>query len=152
MKVYVASSWREPRQQEVVKVLREAGHDVYDFRNPPDGKAGFSWSEIDPNWLQWTPEEFRKALRSDIAQGGFNRDMKALVNCDACVHVVPHTAGRSSHLELGYATGAGKLTIVLLGSGEPELMYRMANILCTSVTEVVNALALSDPYITKGPL
>ena len=30
MKVYVASSWRNERQQEIVRALREAGHDVYD--------------------------------------------------------------------------------------------------------------------------
>lgn len=31
MKVYVASSWRNEHQQGVVKLLRDAGHEVYDF-------------------------------------------------------------------------------------------------------------------------
>lgn len=31
MKVYVASSWRNEHQQSVVKALRNAGHDVYDY-------------------------------------------------------------------------------------------------------------------------
>ena len=39
-KIYVASSWRNREQPSVVKALREAGHEVYDFRNPaPDGQA-----------------------------------------------------------------------------------------------------------------
>ncbi len=32
MKVYIASSWRNEYQPTVVARLREAGHDVYDFR------------------------------------------------------------------------------------------------------------------------
>ena len=36
-KIYVASSWRNEYYPEVVAKLREAGHDVYDFRNPPSG-------------------------------------------------------------------------------------------------------------------
>ena len=39
-RVYVASSWRNQYFPEVVKRLREAGHEVYDFRNPPHGGAG----------------------------------------------------------------------------------------------------------------
>lgn len=45
MKIYVASSWRNPSQQTVVQALRGAGHDVYDFatqsRATPDS-AGAS--------------------------------------------------------------------------------------------------------------
>ena len=33
-KIYVASSWRNEYYPEVVEKLREAGHEVYDFRNP----------------------------------------------------------------------------------------------------------------------
>lgn len=35
MKIYVASSWRNTYYPSVVSALRDAGHDVYDFRNPP---------------------------------------------------------------------------------------------------------------------
>ena len=40
-KIYVASSWRNPFYPDVVETLRKAGHDVYDFRNPPHGGSGF---------------------------------------------------------------------------------------------------------------
>ena len=61
-RIYVASSWRCPAQPEAVETLRAAGHEVYDFRNPP-GKAGFGWSEIDPEWLGWSIETYRERLR-----------------------------------------------------------------------------------------
>ena len=52
-KIYVASSWRNPYQPEVVKKLRELGHQVFDFRNPPDGKGGFFWKDVLlPYWPQ----------------------------------------------------------------------------------------------------
>ena len=34
MHIYVASSWRNTYYPEVVQALRDAGHEVYDFRNP----------------------------------------------------------------------------------------------------------------------
>ena len=46
MKIYVASSWRNKYQQDVVKELREYGHDVYDFKNPPNS-TGFNWKQIE---------------------------------------------------------------------------------------------------------
>ena len=33
MKIYLASSWRNRYQQDVVKALREVGFTVYDFKN-----------------------------------------------------------------------------------------------------------------------
>lgn len=139
MRIYVASSWRNTHQQAIVAALREAGHDVYDFRNPRPGDKGFAWSEIDPNWLNWDPETFRRCLTHPIAKDGFASDMDALASCDACVLVLP--CGRSAHLELGWAAGAGKLTAVLFtGQDEPELMYRMLHHVCVDVGEVVAVL------------
>lgn len=142
MKIYVASSWRnEARQQYVVQALREEGHEVYDFRNPEPGDQGFAWRQINANrdWLT-DPEQFRDGLSHPIAERGFALDMGALRSCDACVLVLP--CGRSAHLELGWAAGAGRPTIVLLDDplSEPELMYKMCAVLALSVTEVVLTL------------
>jgi len=138
MRVYVASSWRNPTQPKVVQALRAAGVDVYDFRNPRPGDHGFRWSEIDPEWQQWTPEKFSTALAHPIAVAGFESDMDALKACDTCVLLLP--CGRSAHLEAGWAAGAGKRLIILLADGcEPELMYRMAEI-ATTIEEVVELL------------
>jgi len=141
MKIYVASSWRNERQPEVVKVIRAAGHLVYDFKNPHPNDHGFHWSEIDPEWKSWTAEKFRAALEHPVARRGFASDMHALMECDACVLVLP--CGRSAHLELGWAAGAGLATIILTeGSYEPELMYRMVDRVCLSIEEVVSDLNL----------
>jgi hypothetical protein len=126
MKIYVASSWRCDYQPVVVEFLRKLGHLVYDFKNPREGDNGFHWTEIDPNWKNWTPGQFVLGLKTPLAESGFKSDMDALEWCDACVLVLP--CNRSAHLELGWAVGAGKKTVVLLNDPfEPELMYKMVD-------------------------
>jgi hypothetical protein len=141
MKVYVASSWRCPAQPAAVEFLRALRHEVYDFRHPEPGDDGFSWQQIDPDraWLA-DPERLRAGLGHPIAQRAFALDMEALRGCDACVLVLP--CGRSAHLELGWAAGAGKQTVVLLDRpvSEPELMYLACDAICTSLGEVAAAL------------
>jgi len=126
LRIYVASSWRNDRQPEVVSALAADGHEVYDFRHPTDDD-GFRWSDIDGAWREWTATEFQAALDHPIARRGFDMDMTALGLADAVVLVMP--CGRSAHLELGYAAGRHTPTAILLSDGEPELMYRMASYL-----------------------
>ncbi len=141
-KIYVASSWRNPIQQEIVSTLRNAGHHVYDFRNPAPGTHGFAWSEIDPDWLRWTPKKFVADLYSGhpTIKRGFGLDKAALDWCDTCVCVLP--CGRSAHLEAGYAAGKGKYTIFFLHPDkfEPELMYLLGDGCVTSFSELLSAL------------
>jgi len=139
MRIYVASSWRNEQQPAVVAALRGLGAEVYDYKNPAPGNHGFHWSAIDPAWKAWSPERFREALDHPIADGGFACDMTALYGCDVCVLVLP--SGRSAHLEAGHAAGAGKKVIVLLAPGEPELMYKMTDYLCTSIDEVCSVVS-----------
>ena len=51
-KIYVASSWRNEFYPEVVAKLREVGHDVYDFRNPPSGDPGFKCSSVSEDYME----------------------------------------------------------------------------------------------------
>lgn len=151
MKIYVASSWRnESRQQATVHALRDAGHDVYDFRNPSPGDVGFGWHQCAPEGtdrgafrdMMQDPKFFRdEVLTHPIAQAGFAKDMRALANADATVLVLP--CGRSAHLELGWATGARQRTIVLLDDplSEPELMYLACSKICVSIEEVLEQLS-----------
>ena len=125
MNIYVASSWRNTRQPDVVAALRRIGHDVYDFRNPGDGDRGFHWSEIDEHWQTWDAGAFINGLDHPLAIAGFAKDMHALGAADGVVLVMP--CGRSAHLEFGSAVGQGKHCAILLSDGEPELMYRMAH-------------------------
>jgi hypothetical protein len=137
MKIYVASSWRNCLQPGIVHALRRCGHDVYDFRAPAPGNDGFRWSEIDPDWQAWTPEQYRAALDHRIAVAGYGHDIAALRGCDACVLVLP--AGRSASWEFGYAMGQGKRGyVVQFEPQEPELMFREAKII-TQMDELFDA-------------
>lgn len=97
MKIYVASSWRNDYQPAVVKALEEAGHEVYDFKNPDWSNcgqpgSGFHWSEIDRGWKEWSFEQYLKGLCSDLAETGFKSDMgmpwSGLMPASWCCHVV----------------------------------------------------------------
>jgi hypothetical protein len=141
MKIYVASSWRNNYQPTVVEALRADGHEVYDFKNPEEGKGGFHWSDIDPDWKNWTPGQFRKHLKHPIALDGFLTDYKAMEWADVCVLVMP--CGRSAHIEAGYFVGhPGKKLLILLSDGEPELMYGMADRICVSLDELLEKCSI----------
>ena len=138
MKVYVATSWRNGFQPEVVALLRANDHEVYDFRNPKEGDKGFHWSEIDPEWKSWGPGLYRDCLNHPIAEAGYRSDFEAMVWADAFVGVMPF--GRSASFEMGWAAGQDKKTILLLHDGEPELMVKMFDHICCNMDEVITAL------------
>ncbi len=137
-KIYVASSWRNPFQPEIVEILRRAGHECYDFRNPEEGNNGFHWSEIDQEWEGWSTEQYRNGLNHPVAQDGFKSDFDAMTWADVFIGVQPF--GRSASLEMGWASGAGKKTILLLHPGEPELMVKMLDHICVDMREVLAIL------------
>ena len=138
-KIYVASSWRNAYYSEVVQRLREAGHEVYDFRNPPSGDVGFKWSGISEDYMAWTPEEYREQLKHPKAVRQFANDIEAMKACDACVLVLP--CGRSAHTEAGWFAGRGKTVLALIPERqEPELMYKLFDGVCCTMEELINAL------------
>lgn len=159
MKLYVASSWRNPYQPNLVEILRGVGHEVYDFRHPPAGDhLGFSWSDVDPDWQRWTPKSYLRALAHPIARAGFASDFGAMHWADACVLVLP--CGRSAHLEAGWFVGAGKPLIILLDAfidpedtpargHEAELMYAMATRVVLDIEEAL--AALGELQTTEAP-
>lgn len=139
MKIYVASSWRNKYQPEVVTALIAAGHKVYDFRNPAPGEKGFAWSDIDPNWEQWTPSQWRDGLEHPIALHGLKRDFYAMHWADVCVLVMP--CGRSAYTEAGWMKGAGKTVYALvIDNCEPDLMYKVFDGICVSMEELIENL------------
>lgn len=150
MKIYVASSWKNVYQPEVVNRLLAFGFDVYDFRNPMDindfGKDnGFHWSEVDSNWKQWTYQEYSNALDRDFARSGFNKDFTAMQECNACVLVLP--CGRSAHIEAGWCKGNGKQLCIYIpqemtfkGENDAELMYKLADYLSNDLSAIINYL------------
>ena len=116
-KIYVASSWKNPYQPEVVKRLREQGHQVFDFRN--------YISHLDDEWSRY----------------GFQRDFDAMNWADVCVLVLP--CGRSAHTEAGWMAGAGKKVIAYIPDKEdPELMYKMFDRITDSIEGVFEAIEM----------
>ena len=159
--VYVASSWRNPSQPAVIEALRAAGIDCYDFRNPGPDNNGFSWRDVEPDGMsasERTPlpkgqdlvpvDRYLEMIDHPVARSGFHSDFDAMHKATAFVLVLP--CGRSAHLELGWAAGAGKPTAILLEDpAEPELMYRMVNKLARHVDEIVTWLnGLTSPPAT----
>ena len=139
MRIYVASSWRNVWFPEVVEALRGAGHDVYDFRNPPDGGTGFRWSDVDEGWLEWTPQQYRDNLEHPLAERQFANDIRAMEECDVCVLLLP--CGRSAHTEAGWFAGNGKKVFLYIPERQgPELMYKLFNGVCCSLDELLDEL------------
>lgn len=139
MRIYVASSWRNVWFPQVVEALRGAGHDVYDFRNPPDGGTGFRWSDVDEGWLEWTPQQYRDNLEHPLAERQFANDIRAMEECDVCVLLLP--CGRSAHTEAGWFAGNGKKVFLYIPERqEPELMYKLFNGVCCSLDELLAEL------------
>lgn len=132
MKIYVASSWRNLLQPAIVHALRRCGHEVYDFKNPPN-KSGFGWEQVAPDWKAGGNRlvdaiDYRKMLAHPIAEAGYAADIGALRDCDAVVYVLP--CGKSASWEFGYAMGQGKRGyVVQFEAAEPELMFREATII-----------------------
>ena len=138
-KIYLASSWRNKLQQQIVSIIRENGHQVYDFKHPKDGIMGFSWAEIDPNWEKWNIEEYKKALFNPCAERGFKRDFNAMKDADVCVLLLP--CGKSAHTEAGWMKGHGKKVVVLMTQPqEAELMYKLFDKVFSNTSELVRYL------------
>jgi len=152
--VYVASSWRNLMQAGVCAALRSAGIEHYDFKNP-EGGTGFSWLEVKPAYAgtmhdreirtkgaDWEDvDEYLAMVEHPRAVEGFAADFAAMEKADTFVLVLP--CGKSAHLELGWAVGAGKRTAILLEDPvEPELMYRMVDYLAPSLFDLLGWLGV----------
>lgn len=134
-KVYVASSWRNVFYPEVVDRLRAAGHEVYDFRNPPHGGA-FHWSNVDPDFQNWTVEQYSAGLKDPKSETQFANDLAAMEWADTCVLVLP--CGRSAHTEAGWFAGRGcKVIAYIPEMQEAELMYKLFTLVTGSLDEVI---------------
>lgn len=122
-KIYIVSSWRNSDFDAFIKAVAdirdekgEARYTVFNFKT-----QGMRCHKSD------TPakEDFWKVLDDKKVRQIFRRDMGFLRDADIVILLLP--AGKSAHLELGYACGRGKDTYVVLnGVFEPEFTYLMA--------------------------
>lgn len=139
-KIYLASSWKNNDQPQILQRLIGEGHEVYDFRNPPCRNRGFSWSSIDVDWNTWSSGQYLSNLlyRPECSHG-YLADLRGMEWADTCVLLLP--CGRSAHLEAGYCKGRGKRLIIMLNNNfEPDLMYLMADHIVNHPHELTEVL------------
>lgn len=138
-KIYVASSWRNEFQQQLVTLIRNLGHQVYDFHHPDDLQDTFRWTDIDPEWREWSLEQYSKALTHPKTEKGFKNHLNAIKEADVCVLLLP--CGKSAHTEAGWLKGKGKKVVALMCQPqEPEFMYKLFDKVIASPDDLVKYL------------
>lgn len=137
-------------QPMIIEILKAAKIPHYDFRNP-ESKTGFSWNEVMPSFnideQLANVTDYIRGLEHPRSIEGFRSDFEAMEKADTFILVLP--CGRSAHLELGWAVGAGKRTAILLDPDHnknvtPELMYKMVDFVTSSVMDLLAWLGVED--------
>ena len=140
MKIYIASSWEnEDVVLALAKKLREWGHNVDCFADDSTGRFVFHFSEIG----DLSEIDAISFLDDERSQKAFAEDKKMIDWADAVVML--HPCGKSSHLEAGYAVGAGK-KLFMIGAfpkGEFDVMYGFADFMTRDLFELKDLLALA---------
>lgn len=134
--LYIIGSLRNPNVPIIASKLRIDGFDVFD-----DWYSG--GPEADDKWQEYEKARGRgyaEALAGVHAQNVFQLDKYHIDSRDAVVMVAP--AGKSGHLELGYARGTGKPGFIYMEK-EPErydCMYGFATAVVFSYEDLLAAL------------
>lgn len=120
--IYLIGSLRNWKIVDLANEIQHAGYDVFaDWIGAgPKADAFFLKYAKKRGW------SYSQALRSAGASNTFKFDKAHIDSSDAVILVMP--AGRSGHLELGYARGCGKPGFILFDK-EPkrlDIMYGFA--------------------------
>lgn len=136
MKVYLIGSLRNPEVPRVAAQIRAAGFEVFDDWYAAGPTADDAWRDYEKARGHKLPE----ALRGHAARHVFEFDKEHLDNSDVVVLLLP--AGKSGHLELGYAIGQNKPSIVQLDADPDryDVMYRFAAAVTVTTEETVSRL------------
>lgn len=126
-RIYISSSWQNKYQPQLVEILRNKGHKVYDFRHPEGRTDKNVWESLHVNQENVTNKDFVELLSEVEPNIRFKEHYNAMLDADTCILLLP--CGRSSHIEAGYMKGLGKRVLVYNpdGTTKPELMYLTLN-------------------------
>ena len=125
MKIYIASSWRNPYLNDIVSILRDRNHEVHDFRangstQPFPGAAGSAGNQLEGP--DGGLDSVMSYLHLTSTQTSYQRQCAALAEAEVLLCVLP--GGRSAHVELGMALGLSIPVVLLVHDGiEPDLMH-----------------------------
>lgn len=120
--MYIIGSLRNENIIKVGNAVRELGIEAFDDWWAAGPEADDCWRDYE----KAKGHDYPTALKGWAARHVFDFDVTHLNRSDGGILVLP--AGRSAHLELGFLSGQGKLTYILL-EGEPErfdVMYQFA--------------------------
>lgn len=138
--IYLIGSLRNSKIPKVGNILRENGYDVFDDWYGAGPEADDYWQKYE----QGRGRTYQEALGGYAVNNVFNFDKYHLNRVDRVVLVMP--AGKSGHLELGYAAGLGKQTYILFDK-EPDrwdAMYRFVDEVYMSSEEMIKDFWLKD--------
>lgn len=134
--LYLIGSLRNPEVPKVAEQIRKLGYDVFDDWYAAGPEADDYWRDYE----KARGHTYEQALAGYAAGHVFEFDKTHLDRCDMCVLLYP--AGRSGHIEFGYARGAGKHAVICIPE-EPErydVMLKFAHKICLSVPKLLEYL------------
>lgn len=144
--IYLIGSLRNPKIPEIANRMRIAGHEVFDDWYAAGPEADDYWRDYEKG----RGNNFTQALRGHSARHVFDFDKTHLSRADAVVLALP--AGKSGHLELGWALGKGKRGYILLEEEDPErfdVMYQFADGVFGNLDQLLFELQLAEDDVWR---
>lgn len=143
--IYLIGSLRNPNIPTIANQLRDmTGQEVFD-----DWYA--AGPEADDHWKAYEEKRghsYSAALRGHAANHVFQFDRLHLSRADTVVLCLP--AGRSGHLELGWALGSGKRGYILLDDPDRwDVMYQFATGIFTSLDSLTLELMSATAFLNR---
>ncbi|KZL17640.1 hypothetical protein PsAD2_02976 [Pseudovibrio axinellae] len=135
-RILIAPTTSKSVKDKLSKLLRDENHAVID-----SNKNALDWSDVDPAYSNWTPQEAMSSLLEDTAvksaYADLERDMRS---ADACLLFFP--ASQDAALMAGWFVAHQKNVVgVVSGNGNLPTLAFMTTDLCLNVDEVVEAFS-----------
>lgn len=133
--IYLIGSLRNPEIPKIANRLREAGFETFDDWFAAGPEADDYWRDYE----RGRSHNFSQALCGHAARHVFQFDREHLERADIVVLALP--AGKSGHLELGWALGRGKRGFILLDDPERwDVMYQFATGVFDNLEDLIECL------------
>lgn len=130
--IYLIGSLRNPEVPKIANQLRSAGLNVFDDWYAAGEIADDSWRDYE----KARGRTYMEALQGAAAKNVFAFDKRHLDAASDVILVLP--AGKSGHLELGWAIGKGKRGYILLDSPDRwDVMYQFADLVTDKLEDIV---------------
>jgi hypothetical protein len=144
--IYLIGSLRNPEVPKLANRIRETGFEVFDDWYSAGPEADDKWRDYE----KAKGHSFIEGLSGEAAKNVFNFDKRHIEASSSVILALP--AGKSGHLELGWALGLGKRGYILLDSPERwDIMYQFATAVFDSEKDLIERLK-EDERREVGPV